>query len=506
MNRLSAFCFLPLLLIGFQEAATPSSPSSAAPKAAVSPRGADLALVLDAEVQRVDWNRSYEEWTALHPQAVCEAYRAGQRSVVPPVSAKWGYCFQCTSKEGAVSTRATFYPVRDTGALACKLLEFTAWAEAPGEVQDARRELNRLLTSRLGKGLRDHQDRQAGQLYWPSPELEVRSFALSGGGESWKFLLESDFLCSPPGPEKETRRRLLDSKTWTEEQDEDLLRVLGSRMNNLVLTASRVQAGQRLSSVAPGEPDRIGQEKARTERLIEHLRTLNPEVAGLLQKRFDAGQDELRTGLERLLEAARETAGDSRAALLLAADHLARQLHSDEMPDRASQPIVETIAGYRLTFEPDLLGDASWEYRHDLLWEAWKAESIDWSEEAFLELSDIGWSGKEDCFREMIEQGERFLGEAPGRRRAPQVLFSVAQAYETWWSLSRDAGEDGIVDDPNQFKPGSEEALAEAIEAYERLQILAPGSEEAEAAQSRLFYLRRGIDTRERRFYCASAC
>jgi hypothetical protein len=498
MNRFSALCLFPLLL-GIQEVHKTSA-SLPAPS-----RGVELASALDSELQRADWNRAYEEWSGLHPEARCAAYRAGLRSEARPVFTDYGYCFQCTSTEGALTTTATFYPTTEGGTPACRLLEFAAWAEAPGGVRDARRELNRMLTSRLGKGFRDRDSGRVGQRFWPSPDVEVRSFAW--GGNDWRSILGNDLRCSPSDEKTAARRRLLVSNLGTDEQEEELLGVLGNRMNRLVVTASRLRAGQRLSAtIRPGEPGLISQDEARSARLLARLHTLSPEAAGLLDKASDIEEGELRAGLDRLLKSARDATGSDKAALLVAADSLAGGLHSGEMPDRESQPIVETIAGYRLTFEPDLPGDANWQYSRDLLWEAWKTGSGDWADEAFVELSELGWSGKDDCFREMIERGERFLAATPDSSRTPRVLFDVAQAYETWWSLSRDAGENGLVENPGQFKPGADAALASAIAAYERVQKLAPESEEAEAAQSRLFYLRLGVDTRERKFYCVSYC
>lgn len=496
MNRLYAF-FLPLLL-ALQEARV-----GAPPEAVATPsRAAALAAALDGELQLAALGRPYEEWIALHPQAVCEEYRAGRQYVPQPVYTDRGYCFHCTWTEGAITNAVSFYPVLGESP-ACRLLRFSVWADAPGEVQDARRELNRLLTSHLGKGFRDRQGPGFGQRVWTTPELEVRSFAWSP--ESWQSVLRRDLDCCPPDADTETRRRLLASAAWKEEEEEEVLRVLGKRMGTLAVTASLRESGELLPIPGPGGFDVLEREKARRARLQELLRASFPEAAELLQKGSGVDKKELRAGLERLLEGAREAEGDDRAARLLAADYLAKGLHHDDYPTRESPPIVETIAGYRLHYDPPTDGEL-WEYRRDLLWEAWKAGSGEWSEEAFLELSDMGWSGEVDCFREVIERGKRFLAEAPDSPRAPAVLFDVAQAYETWWSLSRDAGEDYIVEDPERYQPGAEAALAASVAAYERLSGIEPEGELARAAQQRLLYLRLGIDTQERRFYCFNPC
>ena len=87
-------------------------------------------------------------------------------------------------------------------------------------------------------------------------------------------------------------------------------------------------------------------------------------------------------------------------------------------------------------------------------------------------------------------------------RIRPIVLFALAQAYETWWSLSRASQDDPFVGDPAVYREGAEEARVKAIAYYERVAEVAPKSAPAVEAGSRLPRLRRGIDTHQRRYQC----
>lgn len=116
-----------------------------------------------------------------------------------------------------------------------------------------------------------------------------------------------------------------------------------------------------------------------------------------------------------------------------------------------------------------------------------------------------GWDTSVTCangsdkFRAVIEQGEKFLAERPESAVRFAVLFATAQAYETWWSLSRSEGDYAVADN---YQEGAESARRKAIAYYE--QIMAHSPETVEAAYSRrtLPRLKLSIYTNERRFFC----
>ncbi len=101
----------------------------------------------------------------------------------------------------------------------------------------------------------------------------------------------------------------------------------------------------------------------------------------------------------------------------------------------------------------------------------------------------------------MIRQAEGFL---KGRPRSPHhldVLLVLAQAYETWWSISQASPEDEYVES-TRYQSGSAGAREKAIETYRQLQDLAKESPTASYAARRVARLKLGIDTNQRRFYC----
>jgi hypothetical protein len=83
-----------------------------------------------------------------------------------------------------------------------------------------------------------------------------------------------------------------------------------------------------------------------------------------------------------------------------------------------------------------------------------------------------------------------------------EVLLALAEAYETWWSLSRASPEKEIYADPSQYQDGAETARDQAIAYYEQVLRQAPADAAAAAARRQLPRLRLGIDTNQRRFFC----
>jgi hypothetical protein len=67
-----------------------------------------------------------------------------------------------------------------------------------------------------------------------------------------------------------------------------------------------------------------------------------------------------------------------------------------------------------------------------------------WGRQAFLMMTRLGWSQgacKEgpDQFREVIRYGESFLQEYPESEVSDSVRLEMANAYATWWNVSRRA-------------------------------------------------------------------
>ena len=247
-------------------------------------------------------------------------------------------------------------------------------------------------------------------------------------------------------------------------------------------------------------------------RLAEELGADFRALPDLLLKEFEypptpGVQKERRDTLTNLLNAVASAAPQRKPALLLAADRLAARTHDGEEASVGSGAIKDQIAGFDLDYAWNPLG-ANWVYRHNLLWRVWQEYSAsEWGEVAFVLLLNHGWetivgcSGDGGQFREVIRQAKVFLSDRPKSRFRLEVEFALAQALETWWSVSQASVQDSYVDRSLYLK-GSADAREEAIRHYEEVIRISPASYEADYARHQLPRLKLGFDTNQRRFFC----
>ena len=97
------------------------------------------------------------------------------------------------------------------------------------------------------------------------------------------------------------------------------------------------------------------------------------------------------------------------------------------------------------------------EYRHELLWRVWREwPETEGGELAFLQLLGSGWNTvpgegcpkNPDLFREVIIRAEAFLASHPRTDFRKQVLYALAQANESWWSIAHAPKDDEWVNAP----------------------------------------------------------
>jgi len=220
-----------------------------------------------------------------------------------------------------------------------------------------------------------------------------------------------------------------------------------------------------------------------------------------------------------------DAAGAPRRALcLLAADQVVNKLsqwlietHPEgERESTEAQSVRHLLAAYGVKLG-GMTHDGGLDYRHDLLEHVWRdSPETEAGELAFLELQSGGWytgSGEScpknpDLFREVIAKAEAFLTSHPRTDFRKQVLYAVAQANESWWSIAHAPADDQWVsgipyprraDNAQQ----AEHARDEAIHYYRDVVRTAPGSPEAASALRRLPRLELGLDTGQRRFFCS---
>lgn len=94
-----------------------------------------------------------------------------------------------------------------------------------------------------------------------------------------------------------------------------------------------------------------------------------------------------------------------------------------------------------------------------------------WGREAFLMMTRLGWSQgacKEgpDQFRTVIEHGKAFLASYPHSEVSGEVRLQMANAYATWWNLSKDEPRPGYSFNPANYEKGAAEAREAAIDLY----------------------------------------
>jgi hypothetical protein len=246
----------------------------------------------------------------------------------------------------------------------------------------------------------------------------------------------------------------------------------------------------------------------------------NPEIARLLGSAFAQPAALLRASSDTvadpamvvnavtaLLAAANTATADRLGPLLLAADRLASRVAMSERESDIGRRQRDQLAAYGLSFEWDELG-RTWVYAHDLLSRLWTTTPrTSWGDEAFLALLSRGWDTHVACrdgsdrFRTVISNSEALLRANRETPLRTQVLLLLAQAYETWLSLSLASARDEYVDRRN-YQSGAQQARQRAIANYDEVLRRDGRSDQADTARLALPRLRLGIDTGQRRFFC----
>jgi hypothetical protein len=192
-------------------------------------------------------------------------------------------------------------------------------------------------------------------------------------------------------------------------------------------------------------------------------------------------------------------------------------LHERLMRERAHDAVITRLEGMGVMPLPDDAVPEAPVHNPELLWRIWKeSPNSKAGEAAFVALENRGWNtdtregcpANPDLFREVIQRGEAFLAGHPQTAFRKQVLYALAVANESWWSIARAPADDPIVSAPpyprreiNARQAGAARFLA--IQYYRQVAQLAPDSPEALSALRRLPRLELGLDTGQRRFFCS---
>jgi hypothetical protein len=228
--------------------------------------------------------------------------------------------------------------------------------------------------------------------------------------------------------------------------------------------------------------------------------------------------------LTGILRDADSSGAPRRALCLLAADDVIHKLSGGliessprgERESDAADGVRRQLARYGVKLG-GMTHYGGLEYRHELLERVWReSPETEGGELAFLELQGGGWNTdtgegcptNPDLFREVIVHAEAFLANHPRTDFRKQVLYALAVAHESWWSIAHaPAGDQWVSGIPcprcaaNARQAG--EARDAAIRYYREVVALAPESPEAASALRRLPRLELGLDTGQRRFFCS---
>ncbi len=241
-------------------------------------------------------------------------------------------------------------------------------------------------------------------------------------------------------------------------------------------------------------------------------------------ERQDLAQD-LSSEALGLLGVASRSLMDERAMLFLAANGLVTKLSNllwevDSRGDNREAADVGSIRTQLAKFGVILGGnlhDGGLAYNQDLVWRVWREfPGSQAGQLAFLELQQRGWytgqgpgcPANPDLFHDVIKHGEAFLEQHPTTPFRKEVLFTLAVANESWWSVAHAPADDAWVSAvpyPRKHLNKEQAAAARerAIDYYQQIVKLAPDSPEAASAGRRLPRLKLGLDTGQRRFFCS---
>ena len=448
-----------------------------------------LAETIWSGLQRVKWETPYRQ-SARGSLSACSAVPAH-----PDLrGGLYGHAYYCSQRMGEISAESLYYPAgASQPAVLLRRADFRPAIEYP----EMSREVERLLTERLvrayGPGTVPDRLFEVGAV-GPTPGLSWRA------GEITIFLHRNRNFLAPAGIREGVQLIAVRNEVLRErEAKREIERAFGST-TTLAYDTISIDLKKDLGTLylAPGSRPESEAGRAKGERDTR---------AALLSLLGQAG------------------AGDRgrRAATLVAADDLMVRLGSllvmrsvahgaetlAEAPD--ANQVRRQLAAYGLRYTGMGHESGDLEYDRGLLRRAWKEfPETPWGQRAFLTLQrlgclipDSGCRGP-NCFRTVIEQGEKFLREYPETPFRKEQIYHLALAYETWWSLSQAEPGDETAEGAQIDKASAERARKKAIDLYEELTRMAPESPEARAGQLILPRLKLGLGTGERTFFCYS--
>lgn len=510
--------------------AAPQAPTSELP---TSIDADSQALKLWTDFEKSMWGMPLQDWLKLHPELSCEPFHG--RSWGVGADSSWSH--RCSNNAEAQAAPQWLFYVFDLQDVVPRLEQFDATTNVLPEetLASVENSLRARMTSRYGAA-EDRSPKMGRAVSWPqylrwtAPDLEIQ---LNLG--------EFDKEHSQGRLRLQVRHRALLEALNEDERlravgAADFLYGVGSPLAKPLAENLRSDFPDVAMMLLKSQPDPDPQQvRAAVERIQNELKAQAAQQPGIGMAARQNGvraaviavpqrswtAEELHDALIRLLTDAKTSPPERRPILLLAADQLAGRLPSvianDKGRDWDWSRWRSELATFGITYSPGM--EQPWSYGSDLLKRVGSDYSdTEWGERAFILLlttdATEGCAAGSDQFRQVIQQGLPFLEKNASGPNQLDVQLAVAQAYETWWSLSQAPTEgqiaankeaeeaEGPDADPREYQQGAEAARQQAIARYTRLLEQNPQSDYAIYARRQLPRLKLGIDTGQRRFYC----
>ena len=457
---------------------------------AVSPLFGQSAAALLSRLDGVSWEAP--------PTAACTPRVPIQMDIY--ATTEWTH--HCTGTRDGLIREDFFYVFGEPARVARLRVDVRPIDESPENTARLLPALERTLTARFGPGAHEPELMEIGfrPLRYGQP---VAGDHWKGGGRHY-FLHANLSASQPMGVRKGVQLVVLTDRLFAEREKDAL-----------ILRAEGIfgEAGEDYNPVRTRLKARIG---------VAYVRAMTLNFASPADRARRVG--ETIQDLTAILREADGAGAPRRALCLLAADDVINQL-SGWLVQSSPQGERESgeAAGVRRLLAPygvklgGMTHGGGLDYGRELLWRVWReSPETEAGELAFLELQRAGWvtgSGEgcppnPDLFREVIDKAEAFLLGHPRTDFRRQVLYALAVAHESWWSIAHARADDQWVSGIPYPRRAANAQLAEqardaAIRYYREVVALAPDSPEAASALRRLPRLILGLDTGQRRFFCS---
>ena len=496
------------------------------------------------DFEKTTWGAPLETWSSLHPDIACKPFRGNMWG--GGADRQWSH--RCSAGPQPEAAHWSFYVFGLQEPLISRLEQFDVSTSAlPAEtLTPVQNILQGRLAARFGAGEdRSPKMARARAVLWPEymrwqagdVEIQLNLSEFDPQRKEGRLRLQARHRALLDALNEDERLTLVGTSSFLYE--------VGSGMDAQLADNLRPDFANVATMLMKQQPDPDPQTReADQQKLREaiqqqlHSQVKSAQAAGqtgiramivaVPRANTNWKAEEFHDALVRLLTSAKTSAHDRQPVLLLAGDRMAWRLPSVMTNDKSqTEHWAEwrtQLASLGVTYEESAMSpdENAWTYTGSLLKRVWTDfGETDWGERAFLLLLSHGWDTGVDCtagsdqFRQVIQQGHPFLEKHPKSPYLLDVELAVAQAYETWWSLSQaprteeyvnefgeELGEAYSDADPAKYQEGAEVARQKSIVLYEHLVQTAPQSDHAAYARRMLPRLKLGLDTGQRRFYC----